>query len=548
MWKATALWPDGTRREVPIRQVVTDSPFSTGLAIGAAEQMAPARGHLIALMRQEGQDHRTAFKAIETWSEDAEREAKQFDWAGAPDLRRVEEGLAWYELESAVQSTVGPAARRAVSLAWHDRTGMVLHLTGEEESVTIEYVPTLDDEHRALRMGHRYASAKHRFEAFLDWRGYFGSHTGVVDGWLKMRRQGRGLVGTFKGLGGIVVGTVLRRATLPEWSLEADPRMGSRLREMELRYGGIAAAAPHLDNIGVVEHERAIVFVHGTASCGIAGLKDLFSLTVDDWPLPGPVYRFEHDTFQPINDNAKLLAKRIGDLVRCRHLLLVAHSRGGLVAVEAAHYLAKKGYAADVQVQTFGTPFRGTPLVAIGQKVVNIFMKLGEELSTAIPVPLLSGLAKGICYLVEAPKLPAGIAAMHVDAPDRRYRDELIDPSRLVAWGSDFDIERGSPGFGATVEGVLLGALGKERHDLVVPMASAMAFGGRMPVLHCAHVHYFRDAEVRQAVRSFFAQPANAEPVVVAGKPGAEPPGDQDGARNRSVKRAVAAARDRYKL
>lgn len=548
MWKATALWRDGTRREVPIRQVGTEGPFSSGVAIGAAEQIAPARRNLIALMRQEGQDDRTAFKAIETWSEGAEREAKQFDWANAPNLRRVEEGLAWYGLETAGKSIVGPAARRSSSLAWHDRTGMVLHLTGEEESVTIEYVPTLDDEHRALRMSHRYASPKHRFEAFLDWRGYFGSQTGVVDGWLKMRRQGRGLVGTFKGIGGIVVGTVLRRATLPEWSLEADPRMGSRLREMELRYGGIAGAAPNLDNIGLVEHERAIVFVHGTASCGIAGLKDLFSLTVDDWPLPGPVYRFEHDTFQPINDNAKLLAKRIEGLVRCRHLLLVAHSRGGLVAVEAAHYLAKKGYAADVQVQTFGTPFRGTPLVAIGQKVVNIFMKLGEELATAIPVPLLSALAKGIFYLVEAPKLPAGIAAMHVDAPDRRYRDELIDQSRLIAWGSDFDIERGSPGFGATVEGVLLGALGKERHDLVVPMASAMAFSGRMPVLHCSHVHYFREAAVRQAIGAFFAPPATAAPAVVASKPSGEPPGDQGGVRMRGVRKTVAAARDRYKL
>jgi hypothetical protein len=547
MWKATALMRDGTRREVAIRELGTEGPFSGVAALTEAERFA-VRPHLLELMRQEAKDPRLLFSAIETWSEEAEREANQFDWSGAPRLRRAEEALAWYASDGTSKAKRGPAWRHPVSLAWHDRSGVVMFLSGEEESVSVEYEPTREDEHRARRLAYRYATPKHRVEYVLDWRGYFGSQTGVVDGWLKMRRQGRGLVGTFKGVAGIVVGTVLRRATLPEWSPQSDPRMSTRLREMELRYGGIADACPSLDDIGLVDHEHAIVFVHGTASCGIAGLKDLFSRTVDDWPLPGPVYRFEHDTFQPIKDNAKALANQIAGLIRCRNLLLVAHSRGGLVAVEAAHYLAKDHYPGDVRVQTFGTPFRGTPLVAIGQRVVNVFMKLGEDIATAIPCPLMSALAKGIFYLVETPKLPAGIAAMHLDAPDRAYRDELIDESRLTAWGSDFDIERGSPGFGVSVEGILLGALGKERHDLVVPMASAMAFSGRVPVLGCSHVHYFRDQQVRSAIEAFFPPPLI--PVVPVATPSAgdgEPPSDP-GIPGRAIKRKAEEFKARNKV
>lgn len=293
--------------------------------------------------------------------------------------------------------------------------------------------------------------------------------------------------------------------------------------EMERKYRELANACPSLSEIDRVEHENAMVFVHGTASCAIAGLKDLFSLAVEGFALPGPVYRFEHDTFVPITDNSADLARMISERLRVKRLLLVAHSRGGLVAVDSARLLADSRYGGTVSVYTFGTPFRGTPLVAIGQKALNVLMKLGEEIATSVPVPAMSALAKGCFYLLESPKLPRGIAAMHEQAEGLVYLQRSIDPKQLTAWASDFDVETGSAGFGATVEGILLGALGRCRHDLVVPTASALAFGRLAPLLRCAHVHYFRQPTVRGVVEDFLRHrdPVLAQPDNTAAAPAA---------------------------
>jgi pimeloyl-ACP methyl ester carboxylesterase len=227
-----------------------------------------------------------------------------------------------------------------------------------------------------------------------------------------IRRDGASLA-TLRGAPGFLVGTVLKIVTRPEPTLEADPRWQSRLAELESRYRYLADACPNLCEVERAVHDQAMVFVHGTLSCGMVSLKDLFGLAVEGYSVAGPVYRYEHDTFLPLKANADELADWIEHKLRIgRRLVIAAHSRGGLVAVAAAARLMKNRYPAEIVVRTFGTPFRGTPLVAIGKKALTVLAKLGEDIATAVPVPMLSALAKGFFYLFDSPTLPPGIMAM----------------------------------------------------------------------------------------------------------------------------------------
>lgn len=232
------------------------------------------------------------------------------------------------------------------------------------------------------------------------------------------------------------------------------------MEELENRYRYLADACPSLATIDRVEHDDAIVFVHGTASCGMVSLKDLFSLAVEGFSVPGPVYRYEHDTYLPITDNSHELVELILDRIRVRRrLLIVAHSRGGLVAVDAALQLAERGFGAEVSVCTLGTPFRGTPLVAFGKKALNVLAKIGEEIATSVPIPVLSALAKAFFYVVESPTLPRGVMAMHEEAEGLAYLKRAAEDVALRSWASAFDVETGDAGFGASIEGILLAAL-----------------------------------------------------------------------------------------
>jgi pimeloyl-ACP methyl ester carboxylesterase len=343
-----------------------------------------------------------------------------------------------------------------------------------------------------------------------------------------MRRRGRGFVANLKGATGFLVGTVLKVVTRPEPTLHSDPRWRSRLAELESRYRYLADACPNLHEVEREAHHEAMVFVHGTMSCGMVSLKDLFGLAVEGYSVPGHVYRYEHDTFLPLKDNADELADWIERKLRIsRRLVIAAHSRGGLVAVSAAARLMKNRYPAEIVVRSFGTPFRGTPLVAIGKKALTLLAKLGEEISTAVPVPVLSALAKGFFYLFDSPTLPPGIMAMQEGPGVLDYVQDAAGDVSLESWASHYDVDGGNAGFGASVEGVLLGALQGAPHDLVVPMASAIHCGKSVvPVLRCSHVHYFRQPPVKHAIMALLAPPPSGAAATAGGPAaGSSPPG-----------------------
>ena len=516
MWKATAF-SSSNRTWAPLGAIeLEEGPFTSERALLASGGLlqAPYR-HLLRHLEQEASSPALARDAIEVWAKAAQDESEYFDWAGAPRLKALEEALALFGADGQTTST----AITPSTLAWHDHTGVIITLSGDEEHIRLEYFPSTGNEHRLKRLRFRHAGAGYTLETILDWRGYFGRESGVIDGWKTMRRSGKGFVASLKGTFGIVVGSVLRRLTRGEPTLKRDPTARARLIRMSERYPHVAADCPDLSTIAPSRHDRAAVFVHGTVSCGIQGLKDLYSATARP---PAPVYRYEHDTFLRLDSNGLELAGLIRDRLDAKHLLIAAHSRGGLVAKIAAHQLRRDGYPGDVSVYTFGTPYLGTPLVAQSKRALNLLFKLGEDLVGAIPSA--QPLTKGFSYLVDAPGLPAGIGVMHEDSNGLSALALLGDPSRTRAWGGEFDINRAQSGFGVTVEGALLGALEGRAHDLVVPTASALGFGVAQPALSCAHLHYFVEPAVRSAIEAFLVPPALPAQVPASSAPAALSP------------------------
>jgi pimeloyl-ACP methyl ester carboxylesterase len=110
----------------------------------------------------------------------------------------------------------------------------------------------------------------------------------------------------------------------------------------------------------------------------------------------GPVYGFNYPWFATVHDSAARLARFVDDVKRetgAAHVDLVAHSLGGLVAVE---YLRAHGGVAEVRrLVTIasphaGVPWRGPILGACGPQMREGCAFLEEHARTPLDVPCLS--------------------------------------------------------------------------------------------------------------------------------------------------------------
>jgi hypothetical protein len=501
MWRIRSFIGSAWTDSIPVIQSETPKDPSTLTAIELARSSLPTAlqplvHHLdeeleASIRSNEGFSASGTRNAIETWSAAAVREALEYNWAGSGRIEAHEEALALYpEGSAAVPST----------LAWHDRTLVILPITSDFQEFSVEYSPSLRDENRVERLRHRYATPEHELETILDWRGYFGPDSAIIDGWKIMRRQGHSYAASLTGTFGFIVAHVVRRLTRPHPTLERDPTAAARLIQMSEAYSSKVHAFPDLArDSSPVERDHVVVFVHGTTSCGMQGLKDLPS-------LPDVIFRYEHDTFRPLLENSEELVELIQRRIRTKALLLVAHSRGGLVARLAADALVRKAYSAWIQVFTFGTPHNGTPLAAMGEEALNLLFKLSGDIVNGIPT--LTPLGKAYSFLVKSPALPPGIAAMREGSGDLNMMNAYGDPALVQCWGSNFKLDRKPTGFGVFVSGMLLGAMNGIANDLVVPTQSALAFGTPQPLLGCSHTQYFTEQAVHQVIQNFFVAAA----------------------------------------
>ena len=119
-----------------------------------------------------------------------------------------------------------------------------------------------------------------------------------------------------------------------------------------------------------------VVFVHGGMSCCFDAFSDLFLRIESNLRTLGAnaeavsFLRFEHDTYHPISVNAERLCELVRDKLsqysragQETELLLIAHSRGGLVARLASDILIDRELWSKgrLEVFTYGSPHRGTP-------------------------------------------------------------------------------------------------------------------------------------------------------------------------------------------
>jgi pimeloyl-ACP methyl ester carboxylesterase len=207
-----------------------------------------------------------------------------------------------------------------------------------------------------------YAAPLGELDEVICWRVYSGTNSRVRDFVTSARDGAHRIVrGTLQG-GAVVVGRILRVAAGRTDSTRGDPWARTRRREAELADPDTADSCPDIDDTATVQ-QTAVVVVHGTMSTGLALARAVTGLV----PAGLPVLRYEHDTWLRLETNAQDLANLIKLRVETS-VLLVAHSRGGLVATRAAQILKKSAPGRVEGVVTLGTPFGGTPL-AMGATV-----------------------------------------------------------------------------------------------------------------------------------------------------------------------------------
>jgi pimeloyl-ACP methyl ester carboxylesterase len=518
MWKI-AGFSDGKWHTLRFAER-TGTPPTSQLALSVAQELVDSNNsHLLDYIRQETASpfvpigFGASREAIELWSKQAETEFQEFNVGQNQKIESLDEGLAYH----AMYSPSNGSKSVPDVVIWHDRTLVVIPVASNVSEITVEYEPDLRDENRVIRMQQATAS-DHKLQTIFEWRGYFGEQSAVIDGWNSMRSRAKNFITTLRARGGYLVGFVLRRLSRPQKVLDRDPTFASRLSGMSSRFPEIARDIADLSAIATTQCDAAVVFVHGTVSCGIQNLKDLHPKHIRI-----PTFRFEHDTFRPLEENGTALAELINSKLQAKRLYLVGHSRGGLVARVAKEKLRTLRYPSTVQLVTFGTPHLGTPLAKIGARFLNLLWKVGGDLLGVIPNS--TPLAMAYSYFVDAPGLPPGLDVMREDSDALSLLNSIGDPAGCDCWASSFDMNAAQSGFGIEIEGILMGALASVANDLVVPASSALAFGQPQPLLNCSHINYFQHAAVRaffDSLRSPIAIPEQAANVTNASYQGTQ--------------------------
>jgi hypothetical protein len=505
MWLAKTL--DGEQWRVETGVVVIDgAPSSKSIRQQFSKVFgdSPNAANIDRYLATESSDDRLLSRdAIQLWAKQAEEAHREFGWERSDKVAELDGALAYYQSDPTQGSTM-PVPD---TIAWHDETTIIARLN--DELTELQYVPSPRDENRLNRMIKLYKTPDHAVETILDWRGYFGTNSWVTDGWTTLQQEAGRYVVQMRQIRGYVIGTVLRRITRRQNTLRTDPARAERLALMYEVHRDIANKYLDLSQISRQEHDKVMVFVHGTLSCGLEGLQHLKNIAI-------PVYRYEHDTFARIEANGRELADLIHERINAKQLLLIAHSRGGLVARIALANL-QPSYTGSVQLFTFGTPHRGTPLVNLGVGALRSLYYSGARIVNAIPsVPMLT---RSYSYLLNMRDWPDGIDVMRENSPSLSLLDSMTNPAGVSCWGSDFDNNTGK-GYGVELNNILSGAMGRIAHDLIVPTESALAFGTKQPRLTCAHSGYFELKQVQDAINAFAAPP----PVAAAATASAAAP------------------------
>ena len=425
---------------------------------------------------------------IYMWASEAVEAAA--DDSGRVELTQFDRGLALIEDEE------------LSSFAWHGDTIAIVPITDTSTAVELTYRPSQLERARRDRIYANYSKELSvrpwwpwpEIEMSADVVGFFSdTEGGSISAEIKERsvespRHYRFQVELAPRAAGLLVVKPLYRLARNLRVRERDPLWRARARRAER---GLTGLAPHLRD-SQPTNGRMIVLVHGLASTAAEMAEMLAPLALD-------VARFEHDTFISIDANAsdlsKLLADQAGDAER---IILLCHSRGGLVARAAADLL-RPPISARTSIHTFGTPHMGTPLADFAPfaRQIQLMDSLGH------PSDVLRSARR---YLrLGYWRTPEGIEEM---SPDHPFIDRMINgPHKqlqaLNTWGAEYkDICAGAwwhRRFAAAFARVL-----PAPHDLVVPVSSSVGAGvDQGPMRHpSTHFDYLGDNQIRSYIRS----------------------------------------------
>lgn len=231
----------------------------------------------------------------------------------------------------------------------------------------------------------------------------------------------------------------------PGWlTLHQAQRSGMRLAP---------ASAPAVRAAAAAEPEDVpqIVLLHGGLSSARGGFDAWLAA---DAPRPGeplwpgmpqldrlPVWRFEHDTFLPLDTNiAQLVEALERQVVRLRphgRLVLLAHSRGGAVARFALPALRDRWPGWDFHALTAGAPHAGTDVFErLGQRWVGLAGAVGlvglalRDAASRDLLAKLKNLERGM-----AGDIPPGFQDLLPHNLAERASGQPW-PAQLVTWGS----------------------------------------------------------------------------------------------------------------
>ena len=478
-------------RAVETLQVAPQEFFTSAQALEVAAPRMRESHTLLNLLEQEAGDPRFSRDAIGAW--DADDFHNFF-----PEGRPIQGAIQWVTEQA-------PDPRRPAITAWHERGGFFVALPPGTRQIQVRCdLPAQQDEFLYERQMRFPRADLH--ENILDWRTYAGNDCAVIDGWTRMRRHGEMLVASLRAQVPFLIGKLLRRRVEQKVErLTSDPSWRPRLAQQQHDYPNVAAQFPALNTDMIPPHgvPSAIIFVHGTVSCGIGCLEPIAAAGA--WN-GAPIFRFEHDTFEPIASNATCLVELIQAKLPDARLLLVAHSRGGLVSKMAIARLRQHaGWGDRVELITLGTPHQGTPLVKYGDWILNQLIRLGVANNLRSTLPSLSPHLQALVYLVQSSRLPYGLEEMMPSSPSLQMLDQFaqdIHPCTR-SWGSAFRLDGPISGYGVMLDPLLDTVLGAAPHDLVVPTASAEGFGTAQPTLNCSHSGYLSDATVLAALAAF---------------------------------------------
>jgi hypothetical protein len=293
-----------------------------------------------------------------------------------------------------------------------------------------------------------------------------------------------------------------------------DPTSHGRLRHYENKYSVIAKHYPDISLAAAFAGEfRAIhkapaggavmVFVHGTYSCAIPHLALLHPLIV-------PTYRFEHDTFSPIDENRSGLVTAVKEFIpKGTRLYLVAHSRGGLVSRLAARELVDDY---DVRVMTYGTPHKGTPLANAGKRLFTallaggrsaVLVGAGTAASAVFSWDPASLAGKLLLKGILPSGFPPGLDIMRPQSGLVAGLSGVKEPFSLRTWAAECEVDNLPAGAAAFAHGELpFGIFGGAANDTVVAVDSAIGAGTPQKVLNeCTHSQYFAHPDVYREIR-----------------------------------------------